>query len=80
MKRHVHPVAAHIDGYLDAIEQGKQVAILPPGIAERMLCSDGAPEIVPGVRVMVKIQQDLDAGDCGLAVGQREFLMYAGGE
>jgi len=78
MKRHVHPVAAHIDGYFNAIEQGKQIAILPPSIAKWMLCSDCAPEIVPGMRGVVKIQQDLDACDRRLAVGHLKSLMDAG--
>ena len=55
MERHILPVAAHIDWYFDAIKQGKQVAVLPPGIAERMLRSDATPEIVPGMRRVVKI-------------------------
>src|SRR5882757_2872892 len=78
MKRHDLPVAAHIDGYLDAIEQRNQIAVLPPGIANWMLCSDRAPEIVPGMRVMVKIQQNLETGDRSLAVGHLKFLVDAG--
>ena len=32
MKRHIEPVAAHIDRNFNAIQQGKQIAVFPPGV------------------------------------------------
>ena len=80
VKWHVHPVAAHIYRHFNAIEQRQQVAVLPPGIAEWVLCGNGAPEIIPWMRVVVKFQQDLEASDCGFAVGHLELLMDAWSE
>ena len=80
MEWHVLPVASHIDWHLDAIEQGKQIAILPPGITKRMLSGDSAPEVIPGMRIVVQFEQDFEAGDCGLAIGHLEFLVNAGSQ
>ena len=54
MEGHVLPVASNIDRYFNAIEQGNQVAIVPPGIPERMLSSNRAPEIVPWMGIVMK--------------------------
>src|SRR5580700_5344381 len=56
MKRHVLPVASQIDWHLDAIEQRKQIAVLPPGVAKRVLRGDSAPEIVPWMGIMVQVE------------------------
>src|SRR5450432_2456630 len=52
MERHVLPVASQIDWHLDAIEQRKEIAVLPPSVAERMFRSDSAPDIVPRMRIV----------------------------
>ena len=55
MKRHILPIATHIHGHFNAIQQGQEISVFPPSVAKRMLCKDCAPEIVPRVWIVIKI-------------------------
>src|SRR5882672_1761279 len=80
MEGHVLPVASHIDWHLDAIEQRKQISVLPPGITKRMFSGNGTPEIVPRVGIMVQVEQNLKTGDRSFPVCGLELLVDGGGE
>src|ERR1700739_2459609 len=45
-----------------------------------MPSSDGAPEIIPRVGIMVEFEQNFETSDCGFPVRHLELLVNAGGE
>src|SRR5579863_6982060 len=47
MQRHVLPIAADVGRDLYPIQQRQQIAVFPPCVAQRVLRSDGPPQIIP---------------------------------
>ena len=78
MQRHILPIAAEIDRHLDPVQQRHEIAFVPPCIAQRALDRDGAPDIIPGMRIMMQLHQKLQRRHRGLAVHGGEFRCTAG--
>ncbi|MGZ6869791.1 MAG: hypothetical protein ACXVHI_05710 [Frankiaceae bacterium] len=50
-----------------------QIAGGPPLVVQRVLNCDGTPKVVPGVRVVVELEQPLQHADGRLAIHRREL-------
>ena len=59
MQRHILPIATEVHRDLDLFQQRHEVALVPPGVSERVFDNNGAPQVVPRVRIVVQLEQDL---------------------
>jgi hypothetical protein len=68
MQRYVLPVAAEIDWHLYLVQQRQNVAIVPPRVPQGMLHDDGAPQVVPRMRVVMKLEKHFQSRHRRLAI------------
>src|SRR5580700_6122347 len=68
MQRHVLPVATEIDRHLYLVQQRQDVAIVPPCVPQWMFHDDGAPEVVPRMRIVMKLEKNFQPRHRRLAI------------